>query len=494
LVATEPSHPKPTLIYGLLLGLALPLAGYLAISLTILGLDKYHYILAGGKRFATFPNDPSFLGISLAYLALVLLHFYWVIGSDRAYAVSKFSSALKFSSLFLLLAWVAYPLGNDVYLYLHVGLMNLTQTDPFVTPAGDFLSPLTPFVDWKQTSTYGPISQLLFMLAAIAVPFHPVLAIYGFKTICLGMHILNGYLVWKILPESQRGKWTIAYLLAPVLLMEQVASAHVDVFVSTSILLTAMCVFSRRYATAFLALWGGFMAKTIPVLWMPMLALYLFRTQRWKQLMLGLAVSAAIAILLTLSVLPSLDAWRSLLNPGVTGQFQSSIHALLRAGLETLPYFSADAPPPSVYKYWLLALSRYTLMLFVGFYLWICLRMFRRRYLATQLFADMGWVTLVLMLYATAWLMPWYVSILYAIAVVIPQARLLGLTILTFGISSSAMYLLQGDAGLRSLCAIGLPTVVLAIGAMLGVGQTADGRRPKVDSRWQEPERVIGDE
>lgn len=466
MAAIAPTHSKRALLYGLLLGLTVPLAVYLTVSLTILGLEKYHYILAGGKKFATFPNQDSFLSISLAYLALVVLHFFWVIGSDRPYAMAKFSQVLKRCSLFLLLAWIAYPLGNDVYLYLHVGWMNLFQTDPFTTPAGDFLSPLTPFVDWKQTSTYGPFSQLVFTLSAIAGFLHPIMAVYVFKTLCLGLHILNGYLVWKILPAAQRGKLAIAYLLAPVLLVEQVASAHVDVFVNTSILLTALCVFSRRYATAFLALWGGFLAKTIPILWMPLLALYLLRTQRWKQLILGLLLSGAIATLLTLTVLPGLPAWRSLFNPGVTGQFQSSLHALIRAGLETLPYFRPNAPPPSIYKYWLLDLSRYTLMAFIGFYLFTCLRMFRRHYKATHLLADMGWVTLVLMLYATAWLMPWYVSILYAIAVTIPQSRLLGLTVLTFGISSSAMYVLQGDAGLRSLCAVGLPTIVLLMGAL----------------------------
>lgn len=449
-----------------LLLVALPLAADLVLSLTILGLDKYHYILAGGKRFATFPNQDSFLRISVAYLGLVLLHFFWVIGSDRPSTFSKFSSLLKVAGVFLLLAWVAYPLGNDVYLYLHVGLMNLTQTDPFVVPAGEFLSPLTPFVDWKQTSTYGPISQLLFALAAIAVPIHPILAVYVFKAFCLLTHILNGFLVWKLLPEPHRGKLTLAYLLAPVLLVEQVASAHVDVFVSTSILLTALCVFSRRYATAFLTLWGGFLTKTIPIIWMPLLGLYLLRQRRWKQLALGLALSLAIATLLSITVLPSLAAWRSLLNPGVVGQFQSSIHALIRAGFETLPYFTPDAPPPSQYKYWLLALARSTLGGFFAFYAWTGLRIFRRGYAGANLLADMGWVTVVLMLYATAWLMPWYVSILYAIAVAIPQARLLGLTTLTFGISSSMMYLLQGDAGLRSLCAVGLPTLVLLLGAL----------------------------
>ncbi|EKQ69741.1 hypothetical protein OsccyDRAFT_2385 [Leptolyngbyaceae cyanobacterium JSC-12] len=462
---TKP-HPRNSLATGVLLGIALPLAIYLSASLTILGLDKYHYILAGGKRFATFPNFQSYLGISVAYFALVLLHLVWFLSTECSYQFLKFSSLLKLSWVFLLLAYIAYPLGNDIYLYLHVGVMNLNRVDPFLTPAGSFFSQLTPFVDWKQTSTYGPISQLLFTLAATVVPLHPILAVYLFKAVCLGVHILNGYLVWRVVPKPDQGKFAIAYLLSPLLLLEQVSSAHVDVLVCTSILLTAICFYSQRYATAFLALWGGFMAKTIPVIWMPLLVLFLVRQQRWKQLILGLLISASVVGLLTITVLPSFVAWRSLFNPGVTGQYQSSIHALVRAGLETLPYFMLDAPEPSQYKYWLLGLSRLTLIGFAIFYAWTALTLLRRSATAAQLLEKIGWVTLVLMLYATSWLMPWYVSTLYAIAVVLPQAHLFGLTTLMFGVSSSAMYLLQGDAGLRSLCAVGLPTLTLLVGAI----------------------------
>ena len=446
---------------SLALGLALPLAVYLALSLTILGFTKYFYILAGGKKFATFPNSATWLGISLTYLALVILHALWVVISPRSRMVPNFSTVIRHSLFFLLLALIAYPLGNDVYLYLHAGLMNRLGLDPFTTPAGEFLSPLTPFVDWKQTSTYGPLSQILFSFAAIALPIHPIAAIYLLKLLCLGLHILNGWLVWKTVPPLYRGKAAIAYLLCPVLLMEQVASVHVDILVNTSVLLTALCLARQRYALAFPALWGGFLAKTIPLIWLPLFGLFLIRQQRWKSLLAGMGLSAAIAIVLTLTVLPTPAAWYSLLNPGVTGQMQSSLPALVRAGWETLPFFYADAPIPSEYRPWLADLTRYLLGVFALFYGFTCWRMFRRPYTMNHLLEDMGWVTLVLMLYGTAWLMPWYVSVLYAIAAVLPRAHRFRNVTLMFGISSSAMYVFQGNAGLQSLCAVGLPTLVL---------------------------------
>jgi alpha-1,6-mannosyltransferase len=453
-----------SLIKGAIVGLSFPIALYLTIEITRLGVDKFHYILAGGKRFATFPNQESYLSISLSYLMLVILHLIWVLGSDIRPTFPTFLNLLKRASIFLLFAFIAYPLGNDVYLYLHVGLMNLAKVDPFLTQAGAFVSELTPFVDWKQTSTYGPVSQLLFAISAATLRLHPILAVYVFKIFCLAAHVLNSYLVWKIAPHDWREKGAIAYLLCPVLLMEQVASAHVDVFVSTSALVLAGCLFKERYGTAFLAIWGGFLTKTVPIIWLPLLGLFLLRKWRWKQLLVGGLVSGSLIAVLSLTVLRSTAAWRSLLNPGVVGQYQSSIPALIRAGLETIPFFIPEALPASDYRYPLLYFSQYLLVAYAAFYGWKMVQiLYKRHYTAANLLADMGWVTLALMLYATSWLMPWYVSIVYAIAVVLPKTKVLGITVLMFGLSSAAMYALQGDAGLRALVAIGLPTLAILV-------------------------------
>lgn len=466
LVKTDP--PRNLFGSGALLGVALPLSIYLSIALIILGLDKFHYILAGGNKFATFPNALTHWGVSLSYLTLVLLHLIWLLGTPYSYLPTRFSDILKRAGIFLLLAWIAYPLGNDIYLYLHFGLMNLSRVDPFTIPAGEFISSLTPFVDWKQTSTYGPISQLLFSISAAAIALHPILAVYLFKSICALTHLVNSYLIWKILPPLQRGKIATAYLLCPLLLVEQVGSAHVDVFVNTCVLVLAMCLLKQRYTAAFLAVWGGFLAKTVPIIWMPLLGLFLIRQQRWKQLAIALLSSLLIVAFLSLTVLPDIQSWRSLLNPGVVGQYQSSIPALLRASFETLQIFVPGFLLLSDQKQVLLQVARYGMLVFATFYAWTVLHLFRKpTYSAITLLEAIGWVTLVLMLYSTSWLMPWYVSVLLAIAAVIPTAKVFGLTTLMFMVSSSAMYGLQGDAGLRSLVTLGLPTLGLIAGSKL---------------------------
>jgi alpha-1,6-mannosyltransferase len=467
---------------GVLTASAFFCAAYLSVALVGLGIDKFDYILAGGKKFATFPDLGSQIAIGSSYVLLAILYLVWFFDTKKPSIFWRFSDIMRNAAGFLLLAFVAYPLGNDVYLYLHAGLMNLSQVNPFLTRAGVFVSQLSPFVDWGQTSTYGPVSQFFFTLSAAVLTIDPILAVYTFKLFCLGLHILNGYLIWQLLPpidpeESRlsRHKITIAYLINPLLLMEQVASAHVDVLISTSLIVLVASLARQRYWVGVGALWAGFLSKTLPLIWMPLVAVFLIRQKRWQLLIQAILASVGLIALLSVTALPGLQAWSSLLNPGVTGQYQSSLHTIAKFGLDLVRIFAPTTLTISQQQEILIGLARITLVGFAGFYSWVTWQTYRRwNYSQPDLVEDIGWVTLVLLLFATPWLMPWYGSILLTIAALIPRSRLFGLTSLAFGFSSSAQYLLQGHASLRSLISIGIPTLVLLVGANLLSRQKAD--------------------
>ncbi|MBL1178043.1 hypothetical protein [Pantanalinema sp. GBBB05] len=444
---------------------ALLVAIYLSATLTRLGLEKFDYILAGGQKFATFSNWGNHLGISLSYVLLYSLYLTWTFSSQLQNAVTDFKAALQRSWIFLLLAFIAYPLGNDVYIYLHSGLMNLRGGNPFLTPLGSYASELFQFVDWGQTSTYGPLSQLLFTASALFVSISPLLAVYVYKSFCLGLHILNGYLIWKQLVVPERGKVTLAYLLNPLLLMEQVAGAHIDVLVSTSLILLVGSLTRKWYTAAVIALWAGFLSKTLPIVWMPLVLTFLCRKHHWKALWQAGFVSLGFVILLSWKVLPELSAWRSLLNPGVAGQYLSSIPAFVMASMNELRQLSLLPLSVAQQKAWLAQLVQGLTIGFGLFYMAILIRIWRKQnYLSLNLIADMGWVTLVLFLLATSWLMPWYASIVITFAALQPRAPLFGMTALIFGLSSSMQYLFQGNPLMRSLVTISLPVLVLFLG------------------------------
>lgn len=457
------------------------------MALTVLGFDKFHYVLAGGKKFATFPNWQSQWAIGFSYLVVTLLYLVWFFYADKQ-PLPRFFNLLQRAAVFLLLAFIAYPLGDDIYLYLHSGLMNLSAVNPFLTRAKVFTTELSPFVDWGQTSTYGPLSQLLFTTVATLVPVHPFVAIYAYKSVCLGLHILNGYLIWRLLPSAERGitergiaergiteqgiaersTIALAYLLHPLLLMEQVGSGHVDLLVSTSAIVAIGSLTVQRYVSTFVALWGGLLAKTLPLLWMPLVGIFLLRQKRWWQLAGAIALSLALIVALWLTHLPNLYAWQSLLNPGVVGQYQSSLPALLKAWLNVFRILALTTLTLPQINDVLLWVSHYALIGFLSFYSWLALRGYtRQHYTELNLIEAIGWTTLTLLLFATPWLMPWYASVLLAIAALIPQSQRFGLTVLAFAFSSSAQYLLQGHTSLKSIVAIGLPTFILLAGPSL---------------------------
>lgn len=476
---------------------ALLLATYLSIALVDLGLDKFHYLLAGGKKFATFPDLVSQISVGGSYLVLAILYLGWFLGTDRRPTFLTFSEILKKTAAFWLIAWVAYPLGNDVYLYLHSGLMNLSGVNPFITRAGSFSSELSPFVDWGQTSTYGPVSQFLFTVSAAILSIHPILAIYVFKVFCLILHLLNGYLIWQRLPLKEenpilnRDKIAIAYLVNPLLLMEQVGSAHIDVLVSTSAIVLAASLTRRRYWLSVAALWGGFLSKTIPLIWVPLVAIFLVRQRQWNLLLNTVLASLGVIVVLSASELPGLNAWSSLLNPGVAGQFQASLHSIVRFGLDLVRIFIPGSIGTSQRQIILVMLTHLTLLWFAGFYALTAWRACRQwSYSDHDLIEDIGWVTLVLLLFATPWLMPWYASIVLTIAALIPRARLFGLTSLAFGLSSNAQYLLQGHSSLKGLVSIGIPLLVLLVGARILRRNSIEGI--KLPQRSQE-QLLLGD-
>jgi len=447
------------------------LTTFLSVVLLYLGVDKFYYVLAGGRKFATFPDLRTQLAVGGSYLLLSIVYLIGLadlLSSSWVPATWSFRSILLRTSFFWIAAFIAYPLGNDIYLYLHAGLMNLSGVNPYLTRAASYVTELSPYVDWGQTSTYGIISQALFTFSALFVTVHPIVSLYVFKLICLALHLFNGYLIWRWLPIPERGRITTAYLLHPLLLMEQVSSAHVDILVSTSLILFAISFAKQRFWIAFAALWGGFLGKTLPIIWAPWIAVTLLRQGHWKWLIAMIAASGAIVAGLWFTVMPGLPAWQSILNPGVAGQYQSSLMAIAKFALDLVRIFTPGSLTIIQQRSILFTLANATLIGFLVFYGWQLWRSDKRWNNTPQmLLEDMGWTTLVLMLFATSWLMPWYCSILITFAALIPQARLFGLTTLAFGLSSSAQYLFGTNSSLKSLISIGVPLLTLLISASI---------------------------
>ena len=421
---------------SVLVPLALAFSLIFFIALSTGGITGYLDSLAVGK----FRSD-IFNGItvprSLATIATFFLSILYVLWLSKNWSTSRtLLENLKAASPFLAIAFLTYPLSGDIYLYLQYGYMALEGINPYLVNSFDTASPLHPFIYWHQTSTYGPVSLLFFMASALAVPISPILGIYVFKVFCLLFHVLNTCLIWRYLaPVQHRSKITMAYLINPVLLISHIADAHVDVFLCTTIILLIGCLYHRRAIGAILAIFVGFLTKTLPIVWVPLVVGFLIKRRRWKALAIATFICLLAVILLSHTVFPTVTAWKSLVNPGVAGQTARSIHHFINLFAVFFTNANVEIWDLQAWAALTTKVSRVTFIGFAVYYVWVLLQpYFRRDYSELDLVADIGWTTLVLLLVATPWFMPWYPSVLLPIAFLSVDAPGLLLTSLTLGL------------------------------------------------------------
>jgi alpha-1,6-mannosyltransferase len=458
----------------LLPALALTLAVALCVGLTVLNLGKYHCILAGGQEHENYAatGGASFRAVlNVVYLALVGLYLIWLLRGRNEADDPSILHLLRRAAPFLLLAYATYPLSNDIYVYLQYGFMGLHGVNPYLHATSSFPSSLSRLAVWDQTATYGPVSLVLFMASAVALPLGPVAAVYLFKLFCLMLHVANASFIGTLLGHSRhRSRIVLAYLVNPYLLSEHVADGHVDVFLCFTVVLLAGALLRRCYLTAFVALLLGILVKTLPIIWLPLLLVFLVRRRRWWELAGGLALILGVVVALTLTVLPTLQAWRSLANPGVAGLAARSVHHLFDLGLGRF----LGSMPDLARQESLAWLTRSTVALFALVYAATLLRIYRRPgYSAPDLVADLGRSALVLFLVATPWVMPWYATVLVPLVALTLRNRRFALTGLTYALSSALFLGAGAGEGLFHLL-ISLLTVGPTLAVMLAAGTFPD--------------------
>ncbi len=392
--------------------------------------EKLNAIIFSGF---SFPR----LFFNAIYLVLILVYLVWLSQPQQHF--SSFFKLLKIVFPFLLLSYFAYPLSNDIYSYLQYGWMSLHGINPYLNPPITYPSVLSPHVEWiYSTSTYGPVSMLIFTLTTLGVFLHPIVGVYIFKLFCLLTHGVNAFLIWRFYKTStHQTKLTLAYILNPALVNACVIDAHVDVFLCTSILVFIGCFFLRRYVAASLAVFAGFLTKTLPIIWLPLIAGFLIRQRRWKELGIATVGCLVFVIVVSQTWLPTLDAWKSLSNQSTAYLTARSWQHLISVGAEKLLGITAESKVALVT---LLKQIGYAIFLF--FYLSRLMRLFfRSSYEEEHLVTDAGWVLVVLFLFGAPWLMSWYPSILFAIALLtFTRSPLFALVALAFCLSTNLIY------------------------------------------------------
>jgi len=133
--------------------------------------------------------------------------------------------------------------------------------------------------------------------------------------------IINNYLKnHKILYAAALAAslvYCIAMTSMGITLNQQIVNSHLDVLLANTLIVLIGYLYSGRYVCGILAIWLGFLVKTLPIMWLPLVFAFLFHPRRGRDLAAGFLLSLLRITVITYTFLPTVAAWKSLLNPRV---------------------------------------------------------------------------------------------------------------------------------------------------------------------------------
>ena len=253
-----------------------------------------------------------------AYLADVVAIFWvyvWVLKSVLNQPLED-TATITLLLLFPVLICVALVFGrpvlsDDLWAYMSSGYFsNLPGGNTYLHRAGDIANfPIArEFASYGVVPTtgitpYGPLwscFELLVMRVAPNLRIALILFKCGISSAIFG----SAFLVWdtcRMLCPSRRHLGVFAFLWNPLILVEIASEGHNDIWMVFFILLTLNLAVRQKTVGSLLSLWLGVLCKYIPVIFLPPLAVYLWRCRRhdWKFLagVLGAGLSCLVLAL-----------------------------------------------------------------------------------------------------------------------------------------------------------------------------------------------------
>src|SRR3989344_755279 len=200
---------------------------------------------------------------------------------------------LKLSILSSLSLVFAYPfLSSDIFNYMFdAKIITLYHQNPYTHRAMDF-----PADDWirfmrwvHRYSPYGPLWLGLSIIPTILGLGKFISTLFAFKIFIAAFHLLNAYLIYKILKivnNSQALIGTALYALNPLIIIEGLANSHNDVVLAAFTLLGIYFLLSNKKAYTYLSLTLGIAVKYIPILSLPGYAAYFKAKNNFKALVI----------------------------------------------------------------------------------------------------------------------------------------------------------------------------------------------------------------
>ncbi len=276
------------LLYGLVTVFSY---AYVDLNLT---LSQNHLVLAFISQMQKlgYFNRPLATSLYLVFIIIAFLFFIfnlWLLNRKKT-TKEYLKLAIATNTAVLIFA---YPfLSSDLFNYLFDAKIILNyHASPYTHRPLDFpQDEWLRFMRWvHRYSPYGPMWLGMSLIPAVLGFGKFLLNFFAFKVFISIFHLVNSYLIYKILQKLNPGKvllGTAFYALNPLLLIEGVANAHNDVVLATFIIMPIYLLTLKKTVGSYVALLIGVFVKYISILNLPWLIF--FRRSAKRVVMLSL--------------------------------------------------------------------------------------------------------------------------------------------------------------------------------------------------------------
>lgn len=157
--------------------------------------------------------------------------------------------------------------------------------------------PMLKNILWQHNpSPYGPLFMLLAKYLTALSAGNLWLAMFLFKVVNFGIFVATLLLLEKILAESKQGLWIYtAFALNPLVISEFLWNAHNDLIMGFGILLSLCLATKSKFVSSIFVLTLVTLVKYLSLVLLPLIILLAIRENKWRDLLLGLALSAGLA-------------------------------------------------------------------------------------------------------------------------------------------------------------------------------------------------------
>lgn len=347
------------------------------------------------------------IALSLIFTAAFFLYWKAIKASHRA---SLFEIA-AWTFLFTVILIFLFPFAcEDIYYYLASGqLQHSYQENPYLKTPRQIIGwqddPFLSTTGWGfMPNPYGPLWNMVTTGLVSLASGKFWLAVFLFKAFAGVLHLINlfliGFAAKKLNLEPSRAM--VVYGWNPLLLFELPGHAHNDALLLTCLILSFICLATKKLTLTLPLLTLAALVKYITVLLGPLLGLWLICKKK-HLIIVGSAFLSALVLLVVWT--PYWAGWATLTGLGRQMNFYSikSLHYLLFKGLSQ---WFANLPVPQAFQ----ISSLFFLIIFGFIYGFSLYNLWHKK--ATADIGKLVQLCLVILiaylLLVNKWFQPWY--------------------------------------------------------------------------------------